>query len=86
MLERPAGRLIWNGWPTGVAVCWAMHHGGPWPATTSAAHTSVGAASIKRWLVPVAYQDWPAELLPPEVRDGNPLGVPQRVNGRLVRP
>ncbi|GLV49481.1 aldehyde dehydrogenase [Thermobispora bispora] len=86
VLERLAGRLIWNGWPTGVAVCWAMHHGGPWPATTSAAHTSVGAASIKRWLVPVAYQDWPAELLPPEVRDGNPLGVPQRVNGRLVRP
>ncbi|MCT9932863.1 aldehyde dehydrogenase (NADP(+)) [Planotetraspora sp. A-T 1434] len=83
VLERIAGRLIWNGWPTGVAVCWAMHHGGPWPATTNAAHTSVGAASIKRWLTPVAYQDWPAGLLPAEVRDDNPLGVPQRVDGRL---
>ncbi|GII55115.1 aldehyde dehydrogenase [Planotetraspora thailandica] len=83
VLERIAGRLIWNGWPTGVAVCWAMHHGGPWPATTSPAHTSVGAASISRWLTPVAYQDWPAELLPLELRDDNPLGVPQRVDGRL---
>jgi NADP-dependent aldehyde dehydrogenase len=81
VLQRLAGRLIWNGWPTGVAVCWAMHHGGPWPATTAAAHTSVGAASIRRWLTPVAYQDWPAELLPPELWDDNPLGVPQRVDG-----
>ncbi|GAA0355286.1 aldehyde dehydrogenase (NADP(+)) [Microbispora corallina] len=83
-LRRLAGRLIWNGWPTGVAVCWAMHHGGPWPATTTPAHTSVGAVSIRRWLTPVAYQDWPAELLPPELRDDNPLGVPRRVDGRLV--
>ncbi|MFI6903478.1 aldehyde dehydrogenase (NADP(+)) [Nonomuraea sp. NPDC050394] len=83
VLGRKAGRLIWNGWPTGVAVCWAMHHGGPWPASTSAAHTSVGAMAIDRWLAPTAYQDWPAELLPPELQDGNPLGVPQRVDGRL---
>ncbi|MEW9532246.1 aldehyde dehydrogenase (NADP(+)) [Microbispora sp. NPDC049125] len=82
-LQRLAGRLIWNGWPTGVAVCWAMHHGGPWPASTTPAHTSVGAASIRRWLTPVAYQDWPDELLPPELRDGNPLGLPRRVDGRL---
>ncbi|MFI6537311.1 aldehyde dehydrogenase (NADP(+)) [Nonomuraea sp. NPDC050547] len=83
VLGRKAGRLIWNGWPTGVAVCWAMHHGGPWPASTSAAHTSVGATAIDRWLAPTAYQDWPAELLPLELQDGNPLGVPQRVDGRL---
>ncbi|MEU3164051.1 aldehyde dehydrogenase family protein [Streptosporangium sp. NPDC006930] len=84
VLLRKAGRLIWNGWPTGVAVRWAMHHGGPWPASTAAAHTSVGAAAIRRWLVPTAYQDWPAELLPPELRDDNPLGIPRRVDGVLV--
>ncbi len=83
VLRRLAGRLIWNGWPTGVAVCWAMHHGGPWPASTAAAHTSVGAAAIMRWQTPVAYQDWPADLLPLELRDDNPLGVPQRVDGHL---
>ncbi|MEV1239720.1 aldehyde dehydrogenase (NADP(+)) [Nonomuraea sp. NPDC049750] len=85
VLGRKAGRLIWNGWPTGVAVCWAMHHGGPWPASTSAAHTSVGATAIDRWLVPTAYQDWPGELLPEELRDDNPLGVPRRVDGALGR-
>ncbi|MDP9846363.1 NADP-dependent aldehyde dehydrogenase [Streptosporangium lutulentum] len=84
VLLRKAGRLIWNGWPTGVAVRWAMHHGGPWPASTAAAHTSVGAAAIGRWLVPTAYQDWPAELLPVELRDENPLGIPRRVDGVLV--
>ncbi|MER5648480.1 aldehyde dehydrogenase (NADP(+)) [Streptosporangium sp. NPDC002524] len=84
VLLRKAGRLIWNGWPTGVAVRWAMHHGGPWPASTAAAHTSVGAAAIRRWLVPTAYQDWPAALLPPELRDDNPLGIPRRVDGVLV--
>jgi NADP-dependent aldehyde dehydrogenase len=84
VLGRRAGRLIWNGWPTGVAVAWAMHHGGPWPASTAAAHTSVGAAAIGRWLVPTAYQDWPAELLPPELREDNPLGIPRRVDGVLT--
>ncbi|MEO3853314.1 aldehyde dehydrogenase (NADP(+)) [Acrocarpospora sp. B8E8] len=82
VLTRLAGRVIWNGWPTGVAVCWAMHHGGPWPASTSAAHTSVGATAISRWLAPVAYQNWPDTLLPPELRDDNPLNVPRRVDGR----
>ncbi|MGI8697303.1 MAG: aldehyde dehydrogenase (NADP(+)) [Mycobacteriales bacterium] len=69
------GRLIMNGWPTGVAVCWAMHHGGPWPATTSAAHTSVGATAIRRWLAPTAYQDWPGALLPPALQADNPLRI-----------
>jgi NADP-dependent aldehyde dehydrogenase len=78
VLRHRVGRLIHNGWPTGVAVCWAMHHGGPWPATTSAGHTSVGAGAIDRWLAPVAYQDWPDALLPAELQDANPLGLPRR--------
>jgi acyl-CoA reductase-like NAD-dependent aldehyde dehydrogenase len=85
VLSRKAGRVIWNGWPTGVAVCWAMHHGGPWPSSTTPAHTSVGATAIDRWLTPTAYQDWPAGLLPEELRDENPLGVPRRVDGVLER-
>ena len=76
-----AGRIVVDGWPTGVAVAPAMHHGGPYPAATSTA-TSVGAGAIGRWLRPVSYQAVPQELLPPELRDGNPLGVPRRVDGR----
>ena len=81
VLRRKAGRLIMNGWPTGVAVCWAMHHGGPWPSTTDARHTSVGATSISRWLVPVAFQNWADELLPSELQRANPLGIPRRTEG-----
>ncbi|MGW4928507.1 aldehyde dehydrogenase (NADP(+)) [Agromyces sp. NPDC004153] len=80
-LERVAGRLVFNGWPTGVAIAWAQHHGGGWPATTASVHTSVGATAIRRFLTPVAYQDAPAEVLPPELRDGNPLGIPRREDG-----
>jgi NADP-dependent aldehyde dehydrogenase len=68
VLERVAGRIVCNGWPTGVAVVAAQHHGGPWPATTAPAYTSVGTAAIRRWLVPVAYQDFPPELLAPALR------------------
>ena len=68
-LERIAGRIVFNGWPTGVAVTHAQHHGGPYPATTAPAHTSVGAAAIRRWFVPVVYQDAPAELLPSALKD-----------------
>ncbi|HYZ53619.1 MAG TPA: aldehyde dehydrogenase (NADP(+)) [Streptosporangiaceae bacterium] len=64
VFERTVGRIVCNGWPTGVAVNAAQHHGGPWPATTVPAYTSVGTAAIRRWLVPVAYQNFPAELLP----------------------
>jgi NADP-dependent aldehyde dehydrogenase len=64
VLARTVGRVVFNGWPTGVAVTSAQHHGGPWPASTAPAYTSVGAAAIRRWLVPVAYQDFPAQLLP----------------------
>ena len=79
--QTKAGRVIVNGYPTGVGVSWSMHHGGPWPATTAPAATSVGAASIERWLRPVTYQNVPAALLPEALRDENPLGVPQRVDG-----
>jgi NADP-dependent aldehyde dehydrogenase len=79
------GRIVWNGYPTGVAVAWATHHGGPYPATTDVLHTSVGASAIRRWLRPVAYQDVPSALLPAELADELPAGLalPRRVDGRL---
>jgi NADP-dependent aldehyde dehydrogenase len=79
-----AGRVLVDGWPTGVAVAPAQHHGGPYPATTSLS-TSVGATAIERWLRPVAYQGVPEPLLPAELHDDNPLGLPRRFNGRLER-
>ncbi|WP_030419995.1 aldehyde dehydrogenase (NADP(+)) [Streptomyces sp. NRRL F-5065] len=79
-----AGRVLVNGWPTGVAVAPAQHHGGPYPATTSTS-TSVGATAVERWLRPVVHQNTPEALLPPELRDDNPLGLPRRFNGRLER-
>ncbi|UQX00585.1 aldehyde dehydrogenase (NADP(+)) [Streptomyces sp. RerS4] len=75
-----AGRIVVNGWPTGVAVAPAQHHGGPYPAATSHS-TSVGGTAIERWLRPVAYQSVPDALLPPELREANPLGLPRRVTG-----
>ncbi|TGA85358.1 aldehyde dehydrogenase (NADP(+)) [Streptomyces sp. MZ04] len=77
-----AGRVLVDGWPTGVAVAPAQHHGGPYPATTSTS-TSVGGTAIERWLRPVAYQNTPQALLPPELLDANPLGLPRRFNGGL---
>ena len=74
------GRLLFDGWPTGVAIGWAQHHGGAWPSTTASVHTSVGATAIRRWLSPIAYQDAPQEVLPPELRDGNPLNIPRRTS------
>ncbi|MFI2199265.1 aldehyde dehydrogenase (NADP(+)) [Streptomyces sp. NPDC020192] len=79
-----AGRVVVNAWPTGVAVAPAQHHGGPYPATTSTS-TSVGGTAIERWLRPVAYQNAPTALLPAELRDENPLGLPRRFNGVLER-
>jgi NADP-dependent aldehyde dehydrogenase len=78
-----AGRVVFDGWPTGVAVTAAQQHGGPWPATTSVLHTSVGTAAMRRFLRPVAYQNVPDGLLPPPLQDANPLGLPRRVNGML---
>lgn len=79
-LAERSGRVLWNEWPTGVSVTNAMQHGGPFPATTAPATTSVGTASIERFLRPVAYQSWPQRLLPPPLRDDNPWGVPQRID------
>ncbi|MEV7442087.1 aldehyde dehydrogenase (NADP(+)) [Streptomyces sp. NPDC091204] len=75
-----AGRIVVNGWPTGVAVAPAQHHGGPYPAATSHS-TSVGGTAIERWLRPVAYQSVPDALLPAELREANPLGLPRRITG-----
>ncbi len=83
LLRGIAGRLVYGGYPTGVAVTWAMHHGGPYPATTSSAHTWVGATAIRRWLRPISYQNAPEVVLPVELRDGNPAGIPRRVDGVL---
>lgn len=80
-LASQAGRIIWNGWPTGVAVSYSQHHGGPYPASTHAASTSVGTAAIGRFLRPTAYQDVPDSLLPPALQDANPWGIRRRVNG-----
>ncbi|WP_046775401.1 aldehyde dehydrogenase (NADP(+)) [Streptomyces yangpuensis] len=79
-VTRLAGRIVVNGWPTGVAVAPAQHHGGPYPAATSHS-TSVGGTAIERWLRPVAYQSVPDALLPAELREANPLGLPRRVTG-----
>ncbi|MFJ8082408.1 aldehyde dehydrogenase (NADP(+)) [Streptomyces sp. NPDC096205] len=83
LLERRAGRVLFDGWPTGVEVGHAMVHGGPYPATSDSRTTSVGSRAIERFLRPVAYQNVPHALLPPSVRDDNPYGVPRRVDGNL---
>ncbi|MFB7497709.1 aldehyde dehydrogenase (NADP(+)) [Streptomyces sp. NPDC056161] len=79
-----AGRVLVNGWPTGVAVAPAQHHGGPYPATTSTS-TSVGGTAVERWMRPVVYQNTPQALLPKELHDDNPLGLPRRFDGVLER-
>jgi len=80
-----AGRVLFEGWPTGVAVNWAQQHGGPYPATTSL-FTSVGATAVRRFQRPVAYQDAAETVLHPALREANPLGIPRRVDGVLVLP
>ena len=82
LLERKAGRVLANGFPTGVEVCDAMVHGGPFPATMDGRSTSVGTAAIERFLRPVCYQNLPEALLPDALRDANPLGVRRRLAGR----
>ncbi|MFI7700523.1 aldehyde dehydrogenase family protein [Nonomuraea sp. NPDC049480] len=83
-LTAKAGRVVWNGWPTGVAVTDAMHHGGPYPATTNAAATSVGTNGIARFLRPVAYQNSPQDQLPPPLSDANPLRIRRKVAGETT--
>ncbi|GAA3908413.1 aldehyde dehydrogenase (NADP(+)) [Microbacterium invictum] len=85
LLQARAGRVLFAGWPTGVAVTWSQQHGGPWPATTSL-HTSVGATAIRRFLRPIAYQDAPTALLPAPLRDEALARFPHHRNGVLVVP
>ncbi|MFT4395211.1 aldehyde dehydrogenase (NADP(+)) [Gordonia lacunae] len=84
-LELKAGRILFNGWPTGVEVGHAMVHGGPYPSTSDSRTTSVGSLAIERFLRPVAYQDVPAALLPQPIADGNPEHIWRRVDGELIR-
>jgi alpha-ketoglutaric semialdehyde dehydrogenase len=85
ILEQRVGRLIINGFPTGVEVCPSMHHGGPYPATTDVRFTSVGTAALLRFVRPICYQDFPASLLPDALRDDNPLGIQRMVKGQSGR-
>ncbi|WP_127473341.1 aldehyde dehydrogenase (NADP(+)) [Microbacterium sulfonylureivorans] len=85
VLQRKAGRVLFAGWPTGVAVTWSQQHGGPWPATTSL-HTSVGATAIRRFLRPLVFQDAPQHLLPPHLHDDALATLPHRRNGVLRVP
>ncbi|WP_413653752.1 aldehyde dehydrogenase (NADP(+)) [Mycobacterium sp. RTGN6] len=84
-LETKAGRILFDGWPTGVEVGYAMVHGGPHPATSDSRTTSVGARAIERFLRPVAYQDVPKALLPSVIADGNPDGLWRRIDGQLTK-
>jgi alpha-ketoglutaric semialdehyde dehydrogenase len=84
-LQNRVGRIIFNGVPTGVEVCESMVHGGPYPASTDSRFTAVGINSIKRWVRPFSYQDWPNELLPSELKDENPLDIFRTIDGLRTR-
>ncbi|HEV2114547.1 MAG TPA: aldehyde dehydrogenase (NADP(+)), partial [Terriglobales bacterium] len=85
ILETRVGRIIFNGFPTGVEVCHAMVHGGPWPATSDSRTTSVGTLAILRFARPVCFQGFPQPALPEELQDCNPLGIWRLLDGRLTR-
>ena len=85
ILEGKVGRLIVNGFPTGVEVTHAMVHGGPYPSTSDGRSTSVGTQAIFRFTRPVCYQGFPDSALPDELKDANPLGLWRMVNGELTR-
>ena len=86
LLETKVGRIVINGFPTGVEVCPSMVHGGPYPAASDARFTSVGTRAIARFARPVCYQGFPDAALPPELQDANPLGITRLVDGALVCP
>ena len=86
LIERKAGRVLANGFPTGVEVCDAMVHGGPFPATSDGRSTSVGTAAIERFVRPVCYQNLTDDLLPDALRDSNPLNVWRRFAGKPETP
>jgi len=80
-----AGRVLINGVPTGVEVCDSMVHGGPYPATTDRRFTAVGVKAARRWIRPVAYQNWPNHLLPAALQNSNPLNIWREINGNLTK-
>jgi len=82
-LQDRAGRLLFNGVPTGVEVCHSMHHGGPYPATTDSRFTSVGTDAIKRFARPVVFQNCLPDLLPAALQDGNPLQIWRKIDGLM---
>jgi alpha-ketoglutaric semialdehyde dehydrogenase len=84
-LEQKVGRLVFNGFPTGVEVGHAMIHGGPYPATADGRSTSVGTQAIFRFARPVCYQNFPTAALPDELKDGNPLHIWRLVDGSLTK-
>ncbi len=84
-LQNRVGRIIFNGVPTGVEVCPSMQHGGPYPASTDSRFTAVGTQSIKRWVRPFSFQDWPDDLLPNELKNSNPLGILRLVNNKQTK-
>ena len=83
-LQNRVGRIIFNGVPTGVEVCPAMVHGGPYPASTDSRFTAVGINSIKRWVRPFSFQSWPNELLPDALKNENPLGISRVIDGKTT--
>lgn len=83
-LQNRVGRIIYNGLPTGVEVCPSMNHGGPYPSSTDSRFTAVGIHSIKRWVRPFSYQDWPNDLLPVELKNENPLDILRSVDGKFT--
>jgi len=85
ILERKTGRLIFNGYPVGLEVCHAMHHGGPYPASCHSHFTSVGTRCLYRFVRPICYQNWPQSMLPVELQDGNPAGIWRLVDGERTR-
>jgi len=82
ILETKVGRLVCNGFPTGVEVCHAMTHGGPYPATADGRSTSVGTRAIERFVRPLCYQNAPDAALPDELKESNPLGIWRLVDGK----
>ena len=84
-LELKVGRILFDGWPTGVEVCHAMVHGGPYPTTSDSRSTSVGSRAIERFLRPVCYQSVPKSLLPSAIADDNPDHLWRRIDGRLTQ-
>ena len=85
LIQNKCGRIIFNNFPTGVEVCKSMHHGGPFPSSSNALYTSVGSDSIKRFVRPLSFQNWPDEFLPEELKNDNPLGIWRTVNNALTK-